>query len=104
MSENTKTGESSKSQNYTETNNNSAYGDIKIDKSNIEKIEGTLFSIANDPETGWFLSIGKYIITEPFPTKEEAISQLELDKWNIIMKMIILVVNTTIDTIEKPYN
>lgn len=101
MSENTKIGESYKSQNYTETNN-SLNSDSKIKVGDIERLEGTIFNVANNPESGWFLAIGKSIITEPFPTREQAIEQLEIDYWNIIMKMIILVVDKTLETREKP--
>lgn len=101
MQVNSKISESSKSQNYTETNN-SLNLDSKIYADNIKQIEGTIFNIANNPEKGWFLTIGHHIITECYPTQKEAIDQLELDKWNILMKMIILVVEKTIELKEKP--
>lgn len=64
-----------------------------VKPENIESIEDTVFSIANSPEEGWFLAIGANRITDPVPTREECISVLEhpKEKWNIIMKMIIIV-------------
>lgn len=62
----------------------------------IEKIEDTIFSIVNSPEHGWFLSIGQQRITEPTKTRDETLKQLgdiPPETWNIIMKMIIIVVD-----------
>lgn len=67
-----------------------------MDASNIEKIEDTVFSIVNDPDNGWFLAIGHNRITEPVPTQKECLELLDKDKWNIIMKMIIIVTEATL--------
>lgn len=99
MSENTKQQGSSTSQNSTETTSNyslPSQGTEKFDRGNIEKIEDTVFGIANN-EKGWFLVMGNNIITTPKDTRKECLQQLEDDKWNIIMKMIILVVDKTIE-------
>lgn len=96
MSEKTKQQESSNSQNSTGTNNN-LNSDLQIvDRGNIEKIEDTVFSIANN-DKGWFLAIGPNIITQPKPTRKECLEQLEKDMWNIIMKMIIVVTDQTLE-------
>lgn len=98
MSENTKTEGLSISQNSTDTDNNlNSSEKVQVDKGSIEKIEDTVFSIANSPEQGWFLAIGKEIITKPMPTRKECLDQLEKDKWNIIFKMIILVTEKALE-------
>lgn len=38
----------------------------------------------------WFLALGDSRITEPYDTKEQAIERLDLDKWKIIMQLIII--------------
>lgn len=95
----TKQSEQENSQNSTETGNK---GNSPLNKEtmvpigNIERIEDTVFSICNDPNHGWFLAIGANRITEPVETREECISKLETkEKWDIIMKMIILVTEAT---------
>lgn len=92
------------SQNSTETKTNLNSSDIKINRTDIHQIDNTIFNIVNDPEKGWFLTIGHNIITEPQYSREEALKLLSTDKWNIIMKMIILVVDQCVETILKENN
>lgn len=58
-----------------------------------EKIEGTPFTIIEDTEKGWYVVMGNYIITKPSDTKELAMRILEIERWNIILTMIIIVIN-----------
>lgn len=95
MQTNTKQEGSSSTLNYTGADNRQN-SNSKIDIGNIEKIEDTVFSIVNGPE-GWFLSIGKSRVTECYKTRDEAIDRLEVDKWNILMKMIIIVVDVAMN-------
>lgn len=86
-----------KSQDSTETTNSSNSSE-NFNPKDIEKIENTVFAIANN-ERGWFLTIGNNIITEPKETRKECIEQLEKDMWNIIMKLIVLITDHIVDRI-----
>lgn len=49
-----------------------------------EKIEGTPFWIIGQEEKEWFITMKNYKITEAKGTKEEAIEELEKNKWSVI--------------------
>lgn len=84
-------------QNSTGTEGNS--NSLQVDRGNVERIEDTVFGIANNDQ-GWFLTIGKNAITKPVETRKGCIGQLgELQpvQWDIIFKMVILVAEHLID-------
>lgn len=47
------------------------------------KIPWTPFYVVGTPERGYFVTFGKYKITEQKPTKVEAIGDLEKERWNV---------------------
>lgn len=97
MNEQSELNEYSKNTNEIRRENSGRQVDSDLDQvQDIEKIEDTIFSIANSPEHGWFLAIGHKRITNCYPTRKQAIDQLEEDKWNIIMKMIVIITEGTI--------
>lgn len=49
-----------------------------------ERIKGTPFWIIGQEEKEWFIVMKNYKITEGKKTKEEALAELENNKWNII--------------------
>ncbi|AXH75282.1 MAG: hypothetical protein [Microviridae sp.] len=53
-----------------------------------ESIKGTPFKITGNEDLGYFLSMGKYRLTEPTKTKEEVLNELEENKWQIICRTI----------------
>lgn len=55
-----------------------------------EKIEGTPFEIIGDDENGWFLSVGKFKLTENKATEVEARMALHDEMWNIILNLIVI--------------
>lgn len=57
----------------------------------MEKIEDTIFSIANNPQYGWFLLIGPNRVTDIYKTREEALKVIDVippATWDIIFKMV----------------
>lgn len=53
-----------------------------------EQIKNTPFDLAGNEEHGYFIGAGKYRFTEPRPTKEEALNDLDELQWLIIANMI----------------
>lgn len=64
-----------------------------------EPVVNTPFTMVTT-ETGTFLTMGNYRITEPYQTKEEAKDQLN-NIWDIMLKLAIIVAQTEIKTREK---
>lgn len=58
-----------------------------------EEIEGTPFWIIGEEEKGYFLSFGKWKLTEDLATKEDVFLHLTTNKWEIILKMILCMKN-----------
>lgn len=58
-----------------------------------EKIEGTPFTITGSPTKGYFLRIGDYRLTNMGLSKRSIIKQMEEEQWNIILKMIAVVID-----------
>lgn len=52
-----------------------------------EKIENTPFYLVGTEEKGYFLTMGKYKLTENQPTKQQALNDLTNERWNIVMRM-----------------
>lgn len=50
-------------------------------------IKGTPFTLSGNEEIGYFLSIGKYRITEPTYTPQEAIEKLDTETWEIVSRL-----------------
>lgn len=59
-----------------------------------KSVDGTPFYVVGTEEKGYFVVLGKYKIAETGKTEEEAIENLEKDKWKVIVNLI-----TTINTI-----
>ena len=53
-----------------------------------EAIEGTPFHVTGSDEQGYILTVGKYRVTEPTTTIEEAIAKLDNDTWLIVSRLI----------------
>jgi len=51
-------------------------------------LKNTPFELVGNQETGYFIALGRFRITEPAPTKEEAKLKLSEERWNIITQMI----------------
>lgn len=56
-----------------------------------EQIENTPFWIVGNKERGYFLAFGKFQMTEEVPNKLDVILNLEKDRWNVLVKMIVCV-------------
>lgn len=94
----TNQSEQENSQNFTGIGANMKYPLVDF-----TPIEDTVFSIVNDPNHGYFLAIGQNRISEYYKTHEEAMYVLEhpTEKWNVIMKMIIIVHEAAERTAEE---
>lgn len=53
-----------------------------------EPIAGTPFYVTGSSEQGYILTVGKYRVTEPVDTIEEAISKLDTEIWLIISRLV----------------
>lgn len=56
-----------------------------------EQIPGTPFTITGNQDKGYFLRLGDYRITEAYQTKQDAADQLTIEQWNIIVKVLSIV-------------
>lgn len=50
-------------------------------------IKGTPFTLTGNDETGYFLVLGKYRLTEPERTPEEAVEKLDTETWEIVSRL-----------------
>lgn len=73
-----------------------------------EAIEHTPFYLVGTEENGYFITMGRFKLTENQPTKEKAINQLTIEQWNIVMRMSAIIHESIaneaiqqIDTIKK---
>lgn len=57
------------------------------------RIDGTPFHIVGNEEVGYFLTMGRYRLTDHYDTITEAETALERDFWDIILHMIITVID-----------
>lgn len=53
-----------------------------------EKIPNSPFTVVGNETVGYFITMGEYRLTEHFETTEQASKQLEIDRWNIIARLI----------------
>lgn len=58
-----------------------------------EQIENTPFWVVGNENTGYCLVFGKYKMTEYVPTRAEAYELLETQKWDILCKIVIGIIN-----------
>lgn len=58
-----------------------------------KQIPGTLFQAIKD-ETGWFITISKYALTERYDTIERAMEEMEKNKWSVITIAIIAIIES----------
>lgn len=58
-----------------------------------EQIVDTPFWIIGNKETGYFLTMGKYRLTEPMKTKTAVRTYLRANTWNVTLQMCLLVYN-----------
>lgn len=58
-----------------------------------ENIEGSPFVIIGNEQKGYFLTLGKWRLTDSFKTKLDVILDLDKNKYTIILKMLICVIN-----------
>lgn len=59
-----------------------------------EAVKGTPFRVVGNNTQGYALTLGKYRLTEPKPTKEEVIENTIYVDWNLIANMIVTVIKT----------
>lgn len=59
-----------------------------------EPIKNTPFRLIGNTTQGYAIGIGNYRLTEPKPTEEEAIAQLQIQQWNITANMIVAITET----------
>lgn len=67
----------------------------------MDEVPGTPFKITGTEEKGYFLTLGKYRLTEYYETKTEALDRLILEQWTIMLRIITIV---TEDEIERSKN
>lgn len=82
----TKQKELLNTQSSTETTLNSEYLVTN------EPIEGTPFRLLGTEEKGYTIALSQYILTGFSPSREEALSMLKLQKWNITINAIIALI------------
>lgn len=66
-----------------------------------EQMKDTPFWIIGTEENGYFGTLGKYQITEKFPTKQAVENHVETKVWEIIMKVAGIVANDMIEANER---
>lgn len=58
-----------------------------------EQISGSPFWIIGDQEKGYFLTFGKWQLTEPYQTKLDVLNSLKENEYDIILKMILCIID-----------
>ena len=53
-----------------------------------EPIDGTPFHLVGSEEVGYFISLGKYRLTEPSKKEEDALMKLSSEKWQIVARLV----------------
>lgn len=56
-----------------------------------EPIENTPFRIVGNEETGYSITVGRHMLTEPKETKEKCLSELEEKKWIVMSNMTVAI-------------
>lgn len=72
----------------------------------VEELEEQLrpLQIIQVPEKGWFLTLGKYRLTDPVPTKEDVLAYTILQPYELTLRLITRIVESQIDIILKTHN
>lgn len=68
--------------------------------SSYEPIQNSPFVVVGK-DGQYFVGFGRYRITEDAPSKEEALKELENNKWNIITNIAIIVANEAMNNEAK---
>lgn len=63
-----------------------------------EKVEGTPFEIIKYPDSGYFVALNKYRVTEEFETMLEAVEVIDNKEWDFLTTVMI-----TIAKLEQEY-
>lgn len=66
----------------------------------VEKLGNTPFALIKQ-ENKYFLVLGNNRVTEKYETREEAIEQLEVSKWDLILHLAIVVTERILETREQ---
>lgn len=80
----TKQGDLLNTQSNADGTHNSTYSKL-IER---EPMQNTPFWIIGTEEEGYFATLGKYQITEKFPTKQAVKDHIDTQVWEIIMKIV----------------
>lgn len=76
---------------------NNVNGDFNLDSGEQlierEMVKGSPYWIIGDKENGYFLTFGKWQLTERQKTKLDVVLYLEDNKWDIILKTILCVID-----------
>lgn len=72
-------------QKYVEENQNKQHSSTELIHK--EPIENSPLWIIGNEETGYFVSIKNYRLTELYKTIEEAKDRLRIESWNIIVRL-----------------
>lgn len=59
-----------------------------------EPITNSPFRLIGNINQGYAIAIGNHRLTEPKPTKKEAIEELDHNRWNITANMIVAITET----------
>lgn len=80
--------------NADENQNNIPSGKQLLER---EKITDTPFELIGNEEIGYFISLGKYRISEIMTNKKIAIESLEKEQWNYIVRIIVTLIEDIYD-------
>jgi hypothetical protein len=53
-----------------------------------EQVENTPFDLIYNEKDGWFIMMGNHCITERYPTKLEALTQISTNNWKFMTTVI----------------
>lgn len=70
-------------------NENSSTSEQLIERM---KVDGSPFTVIGEVNEGYFLAFGRYRLTERFKTKELVITHLMMEQYNIMMKMVAIMI------------
>lgn len=65
------------------------------------KVEGTPFIIITTPDGGSVVTLGKYRVSEPKETEEEAIQYVQRKEWDLILSVAMLIAEEEITKYNK---
>lgn len=73
--------------------NHSNSSDLNSEMVTANQIEDTPFSIVGSQAKGYFIAFGKYRVSEPQETEEEALNHFNGKPWNILINTITAIIN-----------